>query len=40
MLIGKLSGPGKAFINAIDSHIFFVFDYVHSFKNVRNKGSR
>ena len=33
---GKLGGPGKAFINAINSHIFLVFDYVHSFKTVRN----
>lgn len=33
---GKLGGPGKAFINAINSHAFLVFDYVHSFKNVRN----
>ena len=33
---GKLGGPGKAFINAINSRIFLVFDYVHSFKNVRN----
>ena len=33
---GKLGGPGKAFINAINSHIFLVFDYVLSFKNVRN----
>ena len=33
---GKLSGSGKAFINAINSHIFLVFYYVHSFKNVRN----
>ena len=32
----KLGGPGKAFINAINSHIFLVFDYVHSFKNIRN----
>ena len=32
----KLGGLGKAFINAINSHIFLVFDYVHSFKNVRN----
>ena len=33
---GKLGSPGKAFINAINSHIFLVLDYVHSFKNVRN----
>ena len=33
---GKLGGPGKAFINAKNSHIFLVFDYVHSLKNVRN----
>ena len=33
---GKLGGRDKAFINAINSHIFLVFDYVHSFKNVRN----
>ena len=33
---GKLGGSGKAFINAINSHIFLFFDYVHSFKNVRN----
>ena len=33
---GKLGGPGKAFINAINSHIFLVFDYVHFFKNLRN----
>lgn len=33
---GKLGGPGKAFIKAINSHVFLVYDYVHSFKNVRN----
>ena len=31
VVYGKLGGPGKAFINAINSHIFLVFDYVHSF---------
>ena len=33
---GKLGSPGKAFINAINSHIFLVFDYVHFFENVKN----
>ena len=33
---GKLGGVGKAFINAINSHAFLVFDYVHCLKNVRN----
>ena len=39
---GKLGGPGKTFINAtsINSHIFLVFDYVHSFKNVRNNWTK
>ena len=32
----KLGGPGKAFINVINSDIFLVFDYIYSFKNVRN----
>ena len=29
----KLGGPGKSFI---DSYDFLVYDYVHSFKNIRN----
>lgn len=33
---GKLGGPGKVFIDAINSYAFLVFDYVHSFKNIRN----
>ena len=33
---GKLGGSAKAFKNAINSHIFLVSYYVHSFKNVRN----
>ena len=32
----KLGGPGKVFIDNINSYAFLVFDYVHSFKNIRN----
>ena len=33
---GKLGGPGKSFIEAINSDVFLVFGYVHLFKNIRN----
>ena len=33
---GKLGAPGKVFIDAVNSYVFLVFDYVHSFKNIRN----
>jgi hypothetical protein len=33
---GKLGGPDKSFIEATNSDIFLVFDYVHLFKKIRN----
>ena len=32
----KLGGPGKSFIEVINSYAFLIYDYVHSFKNIRN----
>jgi hypothetical protein len=32
----KFGGPGKVFMEAINRHVFLVFDYIHIFKNIRN----
>ena len=33
---GKLGGPGKRYIEAINYDIFLVFDSAYIFKNIRN----
>ena len=32
----KLGGPGRVFIDILNSHAFLVYDYVHLFQNIRN----
>ena len=36
LVYAKLGGPGRVFIDILNSHVFLVYDYVHLFKNIRN----